>query len=111
MSGANNITFVFNKNITPTGATYGRDTRTSRISGEVPSVGCAKKQVCRIAAWSFLFGAPEPVSGDKKAPVERRSTSGAVIFALRRVILLRSDIRLSPSDIARRQFGANIISL
>ena len=36
----------------------------------------------------------------------------SVIFALRRVILLRSDIRLKPSDIALRAvLEANIISL
>ena len=34
-----------------------------------------------------------------------------VIFALRRVILLHSDIRLSPSDICFASFFANIISL
>ena len=42
----------------------------------------------------------------------RKQSSFSVIFALRRVILLRSDIRLKPSDIALRAvLVANIISL
>jgi len=42
----------------------------------------------------------------------RKQSSFSVIFALRRVILLRSDIRLKPSDIALRAvLEANIISL
>ena len=38
-----------------TGATYGRDTRTSRISGEVLSVGCAKKAGLSHCGMVFFY--------------------------------------------------------
>ena len=38
-----------------TGATYGRDTRTSRISGEVLSVGCAKKAGLPHSGMAFFI--------------------------------------------------------
>ena len=40
-----------------------------------------------------------------------RKDGASVIFALRRVVLLRSDIRLTPSDLAVGSFGVNKISL
>ena len=77
------------------------------IYGRVPE--WPKGADCKSVASSFDGSNPS-------SPTKKKTIAKAIVFfsyiRLRRVILLRSDIRLTPSDIALRAvLEANIISL
>ena len=65
-----------------------------------------------LGASATGVGVQVPSPAPEKKTGFDRNLSFSVIFALRRVILLRSDIRQKPSDIALwAVLAANIISL